>query len=600
MLNKIDRSIQKQDRLSLAQALISKGDYAKIYELLIESLHENKKGLGEAYLLGIAALQIKDFETAKVSLLKVTKSHTYFEPAWSALSISNLALGYHEEAFNTQLKASILEPGNVSVNSTLIRLSATVNGLKNPHTHARRLFRISPNILETWRGFVLAETLSHQMLKVERVNPKIIRAAKVCILCTPNDFIIYGLLSRAAISLDLDAMAESIAQRAYLLTTDFDNGTLVLLESLSKDREAMITVALNALPNSNNPLSILNVLIRNCRKPQPQSTRVRSRGHAGRGDFKSIAIDMVLDLASDAVDQSLHDDAVGILDMLKSIMPLNKRAQRIEKTLKKSINTTSKIPTPSSGLNELPFSLSDEYNTATALFGNINYYDVLTEIHQFLQPKVYLEIGLGSGDALLLSYPGCNAVGVDPEPLDDLFVKHPHISFFQGTSDKFFENSNTAAGLGCNLIDMAFIDGMHLYEYVLRDFRNTERLMAKGGVIFVHDLLPPLAHWTGRSNIPGYPWAGDTWKFFSVLERFRPDLDLSIIMAEPTGLGMVVSLDPSNTVLWERESEILASVKDDVFDFDLLWNKLGPRKIFVNTISVAEAISPYIIPASVR
>jgi hypothetical protein len=71
-------------------------------------------------------------------------------------------------------------------------------------------------------------------------------------------------------------------------------------------------------------------------------------------------------------------------------------------------------------------------------------------------------------------------------------------------------------------------------------------------------------------------------------------------MAEPTGLGMVVSLDPSNTVLWERESEILASVKDDVFDFDLLWNKLGPRKIFVNTISVAEAISPYVTPTYVR
>jgi hypothetical protein len=40
-------------------------------------------------------------------------------------------------------------------------------------------------------------------------------------------------------------------------------------------------------------------------------------------------------------------------------------------------------------------------------------------------------------------------------------------------------------------IDRAFIDGMHCFEFVLRDFINTERYMSWTSVIVFNDVLPP-------------------------------------------------------------------------------------------------------------
>lgn len=582
-----DRHARRQDHLGHAQTLIGQGRCAEAVAVLHESIRINGANYNASYLLGVAALQTRDVETAKTALLTCTRAKPEWQPAWSALSVCYGLLGWIEEAVTAEQRAVLLNPGNFGANRSLVRLSTLRRGLMDLRVHAGRLLRLDPSTPENWRGLVVAEGCV-----AEKARPEVLRAAKVCILRAPDDFPILTELSSAALALDMPDMAEWAARRALLLAPNDDSVVSTLLAALAGDGGALITLALDAIPRFSEPTAILNALLSS--RQVPTATPREPAADRGRGFIPSRAFNIILDLAQDAVHQARFDDAAGILDLTRNVAPGNSRSARIERILTAARNGGTKAATPPRRADGTPFRLLDEHGTAETLFDDVTYHDVLAEIHDVLRPDVYLEIGLGKGDALLLARSDCNAVGVDPEPLGHLFTEHPHITFFQGTSNTFFENPEHARRLGCGTIDMAFIDGMHLYEYVLRDFRNTERLMRLDGAIFLHDLLPPYAHWAGRDNIPGYPWAGDTWKFFRILERFRPDLDISILMAEPTGLGMVTGLDPSNTVLWERETEILACVREDRFDFDVLWNGPGPGKIRLDPADLAGSIRPLV------
>jgi len=119
-----------------------------------------------------------------------------------------------------------------------------------------------------------------------------------------------------------------------------------------------------------------------------------------------------------------------------------------------------------------------------------NYVHLLTDLHTSLKPERYLEIGVLAGATLALS--SCATIAVDPKfriktnALGDKPVCH----FHQQTSDAFFEEQNPTEILG-GPIDLAFLDGMHWFEFLLRDFINTERHCAPGSAIVMHDCLPP-------------------------------------------------------------------------------------------------------------
>jgi hypothetical protein len=53
-------------------------------------------------------------------------------------------------------------------------------------------------------------------------------------------------------------------------------------------------------------------------------------------------------------------------------------------------------------------------------------------------------------------------------------------------------------------------------------------------------------------------WAGDVYKVATVLEQHRPDLTVIPLDTAPTGLLLVVGLDPTSTVLTDRYDAILA------------------------------------------
>ena len=104
-------------------------------------------------------------------------------------------------------------------------------------------------------------------------------------------------------------------------------------------------------------------------------------------------------------------------------------------------------------------------------------------------------------------------------------------------------------------MDLAFIDGMHRFEYVLRDFCNVERWCAATSTIILHDCLPvaPSAALPARRS---HFWVGDCWKAIECLVAHRPDLTLTTLPCYPSGLIVVRGLDPHSRVLSERMPEL--------------------------------------------
>jgi hypothetical protein len=183
------------------------------------------------------------------------------------------------------------------------------------------------------------------------------------------------------------------------------------------------------------------------------------------------------------------------------------------------------------------------------------YYKTLRRLHELLTPETYLEIGIRKGDSLALATTATVAIGIDPKPM----LSKPTASnakIFAFTSDEFFATHDVRAELGGADLDMAFIDGMHLFEYVLRDFANLERWSTPDTVVVLHDCLPVDELSATRERTTSV-WTGDVWKVVPVLRRFRPDLSLTIVDTSPSGLVIVEGLDASSTVLADNADAII-------------------------------------------
>ena len=197
-----------------------------------------------------------------------------------------------------------------------------------------------------------------------------------------------------------------------------------------------------------------------------------------------------------------------------------------------------------------------------------DYREVLERLHAEVAIDWYLEIGTETGRSL--EHVRANVISVDPAYRlnRDVVGSKGQAHFFQQTSDDFFA-SDFLARNGIR-IDVAFLDGMHLVENLLRDFINTERACRPDGMILLHDCVPFTAAMCQRARRPGAIWTGDVWKLVPILRRYRPDLCVSVLDAGATGLVMVTGLDPQSTVLPAACDRILAEYVDlSVDDFGL-------------------------------
>ena len=187
-------------------------------------------------------------------------------------------------------------------------------------------------------------------------------------------------------------------------------------------------------------------------------------------------------------------------------------------------------------------------------FEGEHYFQVVQRIHAELKPRTYLEVGVSTGDSLRLVQAPTVAIGVDPEPRI-AFELQPHQRVFAETSDAFFASHDVRADFGGLPVDLAFIDGMHHFEFALRDFANIERLCTPRSTILIHDCYPFDRITAERERIRTF-WSGDVWRLVVLLKKYRPGLAIHSIATAPTGLTVVRNLDPSSRLLTERHDEL--------------------------------------------
>lgn len=186
------------------------------------------------------------------------------------------------------------------------------------------------------------------------------------------------------------------------------------------------------------------------------------------------------------------------------------------------------------------------------------YHRLLEWLHSSRTPDWYLEIGTAGGKSLCLSQ--AKSIAIDPsfKIQSDVIGKKPQLHLQQMTSDDFF-SQGIAEKLGAK-IDLAFLDGMHLFEYLLRDFIGTEKICTPGAMIVLHDCCPhnfAMANREWDRNIT-QAWTGDVWKLVPILRKYRPELKLTVLDCPPTGLVLVTGLDPMNRELERQYDKIVA------------------------------------------
>jgi hypothetical protein len=205
---------------------------------------------------------------------------------------------------------------------------------------------------------------------------------------------------------------------------------------------------------------------------------------------------------------------------------------------------------------------------ARALMPGGHYSTLLRRLQEHLQPRAYLEIGVHRGDSLALAGPDTKAIGIDPAPAIQVRIGS-QARLYPLTSDEFFKRYDLLVELGSSTLDLAFIDGLHEFKQVLKDFINIERYSGPGTVVLVHDCLPVTRLVAAPVRATGF-WCGDVWKIVPCLLKYRPDLNVRVVAARPSGLAIVTHLDPNSTLLQERFEEIAAMYRDQDLSYEYL------------------------------
>ena len=193
-----------------------------------------------------------------------------------------------------------------------------------------------------------------------------------------------------------------------------------------------------------------------------------------------------------------------------------------------------------------------------------HYIEVLRQLHT-KKYNAYFEIGAKTGDSLRLSI--SPSVAIDPyfKLSNDPLGEKDFCLLFQETSDQFFKNSlPQLRGITC---EFGFIDGMHLFEYALRDFINLAAIATDNSLMVFHDVLPNSLEASTRNykNIPkGGAWMGDVWKLIPILIESGLTNNLSVLTSAPSGL----------LVVHRPSKAIIANLEENYEELCQLWREI--------------------------
>lgn len=163
--------------------------------------------------------------------------------------------------------------------------------------------------------------------------------------------------------------------------------------------------------------------------------------------------------------------------------------------------------------------------------------DLLNEIVARNGVQSYLEIGCRD-DECFSQIHAAHKVGVDPASGGTV----------RATSDEFFASNSES-------FDLIFVDGLHLYEQVVRDIRNSLAALKPNGVIVLHDCLPLncVAQYREQAS---REWNGDVWKAI-VEARTWPEADTVTCLIDQ-GVGIIRAR--ANTDRLDLDANDLASI----------------------------------------
>lgn len=160
--------------------------------------------------------------------------------------------------------------------------------------------------------------------------------------------------------------------------------------------------------------------------------------------------------------------------------------------------------------------------------------EIINYIIQHKNYKNYCEIGVRDKSDNFDKIKILKKIGVDPLSGGEIKL----------TSDDFFENNKI-------FFDVFFIDGLHIYEQVIRDINNSIKFLNEGGCVILHDCLP-------RDNKEQFVprcknvWTGDVWKAIVKYRTFQ-NLDIYTLFAD-MGLSIIFKRNNQNKINIENKN----------------------------------------------
>ena len=206
------------------------------------------------------------------------------------------------------------------------------------------------------------------------------------------------------------------------------------------------------------------------------------------------------------------------------------------------------------------------YLTGEKFYKKLNYdwhqyqnrFEIINKIIKKKKYKTYLEIGC-QADVNFSKIQIDKRIGVDPHDGGT----------HRMTSDVFFQNNNDS-------FDIIFIDGLHEYDQVLRDIKNSVKFLNKDGIIVVHDCLPSKI-WHQTIPQTHSSWNGDVWKAIVECRTFDY-LDTYTCIADH-GLGIIFNRKNKNRLDLELKNFKELKFRDYYENYQSYMNVINHNEI---------------------
>ncbi len=185
--------------------------------------------------------------------------------------------------------------------------------------------------------------------------------------------------------------------------------------------------------------------------------------------------------------------------------------------------------------------------------------DIINKIIERKNFKNYLEIGCDQNE-LFSKVKVEKKIGVDPN----------NGGTHRMTSDTFFLKNQ-------DKFDLIFIDGLHTYNQVLKDIKNSLVALNNKGFVLLHDCFP-MSYYDQAVPRAQRKWNGDVWKAITEIRTLK-DVD-TYVGAFDNGIGLI--LKRNNTKILKKPSKIFKKIsyKDYYNNYESFLNLISKKKFF--------------------